>query len=177
MVASTSNRPEPRRNAKLRDARLRLVSPAGSGRPMSRQELAEAVNAYLWRSYQQEDRLDEDDVGKLERGSTGYGTMFSFPASRRNYYVAVSNAQLGKYEAVERSVAELDHDNRLSTGETWPVSWALSHSYLALARLDHQGSDGGPDGAAAAVAPVLALPKSQRIRQLGQVLSSLQQRA
>lgn len=52
----------------LRRARLRLLSPSGSGRPMSRQELAEAVNAYLWRVHGVRDRLDETDIGKLERG-------------------------------------------------------------------------------------------------------------
>jgi hypothetical protein len=31
----------------LREARLRMPSPSGSGRPMGRQELADAVNAYL----------------------------------------------------------------------------------------------------------------------------------
>ncbi len=35
---------------------------------MSRQELAEAINAYLWRTYEQDEKLDENDIGKLERG-------------------------------------------------------------------------------------------------------------
>src|SRR5690349_16263103 len=55
-------------NTLLANARRRMRSPSGSGRPMSRQELAEAVNAYLWRTYEVEERLDENDIGKLERG-------------------------------------------------------------------------------------------------------------
>jgi hypothetical protein len=42
----TSNR---ERNALLSGARLRQVSPSGSGRPMSRQELADAVSSHLAR--------------------------------------------------------------------------------------------------------------------------------
>ena len=57
-------------NDLLRAARLRLPSPSGSGRPMSRQELAEAVNAYLWDRYQQRENLSANDIGKLERGVT-----------------------------------------------------------------------------------------------------------
>jgi hypothetical protein len=59
-------RPAP--NALLRAARERLASPTGSGRRMSRQELAEAVNAWLWQTYQINERLDENLIGKLERG-------------------------------------------------------------------------------------------------------------
>jgi len=55
-------------NSKLINARLRMKSPAGSGHSMSRQELAEAVNAWQWRARGKEDRLDETDIGRLERG-------------------------------------------------------------------------------------------------------------
>lgn len=53
-------------NTRLRDARLRLRSP--SGRAMSRQELAEAVNGYLWNTHSRRAALDGNYVGKLERG-------------------------------------------------------------------------------------------------------------
>lgn len=58
--------PEP--NTLLRDARLRHESPSGSARPMSRQELAEAVNTYLWEEHRRRVALDDTYVGKLERG-------------------------------------------------------------------------------------------------------------
>src|SRR6266498_909804 len=55
-------------NDLLRQARLRMPSPSGSGRAMSRQELADAVNAYLWRKHRHEANLDANYIGKLERG-------------------------------------------------------------------------------------------------------------
>ncbi len=61
-------RRKPPRNTLLTAARRRVPSPSGSGQPMSRQELAEAVNAYLWDTYKIEEGLDETDIGKLERG-------------------------------------------------------------------------------------------------------------
>jgi len=38
-------------NMKLIAARLRLMSPSGSGEPMSTQEVADGMNAYLWEEY------------------------------------------------------------------------------------------------------------------------------
>lgn len=51
-------RDRPEANVLLAAARRRLPSPSGSGRPMSRQELAEAVNAWLWQTYRVEERLN-----------------------------------------------------------------------------------------------------------------------
>ncbi|MCA2216293.1 XRE family transcriptional regulator [Jidongwangia harbinensis] len=83
-------------NTKLIAARRRLQSPTGSGHPMSRQELAEAVNAWQWSRYQREDRLDETDVGKLERGETHWPGL-----TRREGFRAVlratTDAELGFY--------------------------------------------------------------------------------
>ncbi|MCA2216296.1 hypothetical protein [Jidongwangia harbinensis] len=83
-------------NAKLTNARLRKASPTGSGRPMSRQELAEAVNTWQWRVHGKEDRLDETDIGKLERGETRWPGR-----ARRDGFRAVldvhTDAELGFY--------------------------------------------------------------------------------
>jgi tetratricopeptide (TPR) repeat protein len=49
-------------------ARGRLVSPSGSGRTMSRQEVADAVNAYLWQAHRIVDNVDATYVGHLEKG-------------------------------------------------------------------------------------------------------------
>lgn len=76
------------RNDKLEAARERLLSPTGSGRPMSRRELAEAVNAYLWDTYREKDNLAENDIGKLERG------VIRWPRERRREaFRAVLNAK------------------------------------------------------------------------------------
>jgi transcriptional regulator with XRE-family HTH domain len=105
-----------------------------------------------------------------------YGSMFSFPETRQLYYAAVSHAHLGNYSSVEQCVAALGHDERPSNRGPWPVSWALSRSYLALARLDHKGASGGPEAATQALTPVLALPEVQRISQLEQVVSDVERR-
>jgi hypothetical protein len=65
---SSASREERRANDQLRQARLRLASPSGSGRPMSRRELADAVNEYLWKVHERKGAIDADYVGKLERG-------------------------------------------------------------------------------------------------------------
>lgn len=62
------SREERSSNDELRQARLRLPSPSGLGRPTSRQRLADVVNAYLWNNHRLRERLDEKDTGKLERG-------------------------------------------------------------------------------------------------------------
>lgn len=58
----------PQPNDKLRVARISQPSPSGSGRHLSRQELADLVNAELAQSHQNYGTLDATYVGKLERG-------------------------------------------------------------------------------------------------------------
>jgi hypothetical protein len=57
-------------NELFRQARRRIPSPSGAPRPMSRQELAEAVNTYLWRQHRISENLSAEDVGRIERGQT-----------------------------------------------------------------------------------------------------------
>ncbi|MEV4703925.1 hypothetical protein [Actinoplanes sp. NPDC049316] len=64
-------------NGRLTRARRRLLSPSGSGRTMSRQELADAANAYLWSRYKVVDRLDATYIGHLEQG------RYRWPGARR----------------------------------------------------------------------------------------------
>lgn len=83
-------------NDLLRAARLRFPSPSGSGRPMSRQELAETVNSYLWGKYRLTENLSANDIGKLERG------VIRWPGKqRREAFRAVlrvnTDAELGFY--------------------------------------------------------------------------------
>ncbi len=83
-------------NTKLRAARERLLSPSGSGRPMSTQELAEAVNAWLWDTYRQQENLTYRDVAALERGEVRW------PGERRRKAFravtgASSDTELGFY--------------------------------------------------------------------------------
>jgi len=83
-------------NTLLSGARRRLRSPSGSGRTLSRQELAEAVNTYQWDTHQIRDRISENDVGKLERGEHRWPGR-----ARREAFRAVlgaaTDAELGFY--------------------------------------------------------------------------------
>ena len=87
-------------NHLLRQARRRLPSPSGSGRPMSRQELADAVNAYLAgkddERYQREAALDANHIGKLERGDHRWLNDMRREAFR-HVLKAVTDAELGLY--------------------------------------------------------------------------------
>src|SRR5437899_13100452 len=58
----------PTANDQLRQARERTESPSQPGESLSRQELAELVNAYLWEQHRERVELDYNYVGKLERG-------------------------------------------------------------------------------------------------------------
>lgn len=68
LTIQKGGRPVQEPNDLLRHARLRLVSPSGSGRALSRQELAEAVNAWLFEHTDRVSCLDASHIGKLERG-------------------------------------------------------------------------------------------------------------
>jgi hypothetical protein len=87
-------------NHLLREARRRLPSPSGSGRPMSRQEEADAVNAYLAGNhderYQREATLDANHIGKLERGEHRWPNDMRREAFRYVLGVA-TDADLGFY--------------------------------------------------------------------------------
>jgi len=63
---------------------------------MSRQELAEAVNAYLWHTQELDENLDETDIGRLERGE------HRWPRTRRREAFravlgAATDTELGLY--------------------------------------------------------------------------------
>lgn len=79
-------------NDRLRRARLAAPSPSGSGRPMSRRELAEVASGYL--PYP----MDEKYVGKLERGVYCWPSAAHRTAIRRALGVH-SDYDLGFYVA------------------------------------------------------------------------------
>jgi hypothetical protein len=91
---SSSSREKRPANDELRRARLRLASPSGSGRPMSRRELADAVNEYLWKVHGRRGAIDAEYVGKLERGDHRWPQDLYREAFRAALGVA-SDAALG----------------------------------------------------------------------------------
>jgi hypothetical protein len=61
-----SDMPEP--NLQFRAARLRMESPEVPGEPLSRKELADLVNAWIFGHNGRETAIDANYIGKLERG-------------------------------------------------------------------------------------------------------------
>ncbi|MFG1955596.1 hypothetical protein ACGFIZ_32065, partial [Micromonospora sp. NPDC048830] len=52
---------------------MAMRSPTGSGRVMSRQEVADAVNAWIWENQKRRTQIDGSYIGKLERGGAPRG--------------------------------------------------------------------------------------------------------
>ncbi|MEV6802956.1 hypothetical protein AB0M91_32130 [Micromonospora rifamycinica] len=83
-------------NNLLRAARLALPSPSGSGRPMSRQELADAVNAHTHTHAHAGCRsaVDARYIGKLERGEHRW-PFEPYRTALREVLGMTTNADLG----------------------------------------------------------------------------------
>jgi hypothetical protein len=91
------NVPDKRRhppNHLLGNARHRRLSPSGSGRPLSRQELADAVNQHLFGNSGQGGCIDANYIGKLERGEIRWPTAAVRSAFRATLGVS-TDAELG----------------------------------------------------------------------------------
>ncbi|MFI5893801.1 hypothetical protein ACIA5D_27240 [Actinoplanes sp. NPDC051513] len=95
-TSRTDGKPTKNANTKLIYARLRMMSSSGSDEPMSRQEFAEAVNAWQWEHLKVRDHLDENDIGSYERGEHHWPRR-----PRRDGFRgvtgAVTDAELGFY--------------------------------------------------------------------------------
>jgi hypothetical protein len=93
-----------RANVELRRARLRLLSPSGSSRPMSRQELADAVNAHVYQATGRRKVIDASYIGALERGKYRWPGVH-YRHALRVVLGADSDAQLGLF-IVRRNPAD-----------------------------------------------------------------------
>ncbi|MBT8226393.1 MAG: hypothetical protein HKP61_09830, partial [Dactylosporangium sp.] len=69
-------------NELLRRARLNTPSPSDPGGAMTRQELAEAVNAYLLATTGRVFSMDGEHIGKYERGGAPRGAWLYSRLSR-----------------------------------------------------------------------------------------------
>jgi hypothetical protein len=81
-------------NDLFRQARLALRSPSGSGRPMSRQELAEAANAWVYEHTGRVCRMDACYIGMVERGETRW-PWEHHRAGLRGALGAATDAEIG----------------------------------------------------------------------------------
>lgn len=84
--------PEP--NELLRTARERVESPSCPGEPMTRQELAEAVNAQVYRATEKLTAVDANHVGKWERGTIRWPAAH-YRAALRAVLDVGTDAELG----------------------------------------------------------------------------------
>ena len=73
-----------------------MTSPTGSGRVMSRQEVAEAVNAWIWEHQKRRTHLDGAYIGKLERGEVRW-PLTHVRAGLRGVFGADDDASIGLY--------------------------------------------------------------------------------
>jgi transcriptional regulator with XRE-family HTH domain len=85
---------QPGPNELLRSARSALWSPSGSGRPLSRQELAEAVNVYLYEHAGRRFAIHAGYIGTLERGQTRWPSAH-YRTALRAVLGKTTDAELG----------------------------------------------------------------------------------
>lgn len=85
-------------NCLLRRARLRTPSPSDPGLPMSRGELADAVNVHVYHATGRVSAMDGHYVGRLERGLRRWPSPHYRQAFRATLNAA-TDAELGFYLA------------------------------------------------------------------------------
>jgi transcriptional regulator with XRE-family HTH domain len=100
----------PTANDQLRQARERTESPTYPGECLSRQELAELVNAHIWRHHQKTVEIDANYVGKLERGDIRWPSALYREALRTVLGVS-TDAALG-FRNRRRTVVRLEDVDR-----------------------------------------------------------------
>ncbi|WP_239141904.1 XRE family transcriptional regulator [Actinoplanes campanulatus] len=118
-------------NELLRAARCRTLSPSGSGLSMSRQELAEQVNAYLAKTYKLDLHLDENDIGKLERGENRWPREKRREAFRAVLHAA-TDAELGFY---------IQRRSRHQPADTLPEPCAISPAEAVIVKVVIDGRE------------------------------------
>lgn len=119
-------------NELLRRARLRRLSPSGSGRPMSRQDLADLLNEQLAQRGLREPALDSSYIGKLERGQHRWPKQI-YREAFRAVLGARSDADLGFF--VIRREAQSATPSPLANGVRVPTMTERRARTLWLAPL------------------------------------------
>ncbi|MGH3812775.1 MAG: XRE family transcriptional regulator [Pseudonocardiaceae bacterium] len=120
------------RNDRLRRARERVESPNASGEPLSRQELAELVNAWAYDNTtpQRIIATDANYVGQLERGRIRWPQDADRRAGFRAVLGAATDAELGfrRPRRSKSTVADVDRQQfiraALGTTVAGPVAFA-----------------------------------------------------
>ncbi|MFI5955376.1 multiprotein-bridging factor 1 family protein [Cryptosporangium sp. NPDC051539] len=117
-------------NDRLRQARLRRSSPTGSGRPMSRQELADRANEFIFGEIGREVGLDANYIGKLERGEHRWPNDL-YRRAFRAVLTAEADADLGFF--IVRGSSAPEHQEPAAGDQLGAVATAvgacLDHGY------------------------------------------------
>ena len=122
-------------NDKFRDARERTQSPANSEYCLSRQELADLANAWIWEHHHEKFDLDASYIGKLEQGVIRWPRALPREAFRAIFRVSKDselgfvNARARYYGAVVK-LKDVDDVKRRKLFETT----ALGTSSLVLGK-------------------------------------------
>ncbi|MFI8528279.1 hypothetical protein ACIGB8_27730 [Promicromonospora sukumoe] len=105
-------------NDHLRRRRESTLSPSGSGAPMTRAELAEAVNDYVWRTTGRQSGLDVDTLARYERGLIRWPNA-DYRAGLRAVLGVGRDAELGFHKTRRGRSATSGPDTA-----AWVGSWA-----------------------------------------------------
>lgn len=148
------------------DARVRLASL--EARAGARLGDARAVAAALDRAEQARGHGQDldDEIGR-------FGGLLTFPIAKQLYYAGGARSLVGEHEQAERAALQA-----IALYENGPLEQrsygdeAMARADVAEARL----ASGDIAGSAEALAPILALPPSQRIRQLYDRLAPISRR-
>ncbi|WP_245645803.1 hypothetical protein [Pseudonocardia acaciae] len=103
-------------NEMLRAARERVESPSSPGEPMTRQELAEAINAYVYRASggKQVTAVDFNHVGKWERGTIRWPAA-RYRAALRAILDVATDRDLGFARPARGKPGDVDRKKFLKT--------------------------------------------------------------
>jgi hypothetical protein len=104
----------PQRNESLTAARARIESPGTPGQPMTRQELAEAVNDHVLRATGTPGAVDARHVGRWERGVTRWPAP-RYRAALRAVLNVTTDAELGFRRPSRTTVEDVDRKTFLKT--------------------------------------------------------------
>jgi hypothetical protein len=143
-VAGRAARP---RNAALERARLRVPSPTGSGWALTTQELAEAVNGYIYAEFGRKAFLDASDIRKLERGAVRFPRAH-VRAGLRAVLGAADDAEIGLFNDRSRRPVVADPQDAAGTA-LGPKSRAPSASRPSAVAAAAATAPGVPPGSPA----------------------------
>jgi len=142
-------------NEALRQVRLAQRSRARPSQPMSRRELADLVNRYVWDNFRQRTGLDENYIGKLERGVVRWPNDL-YRAGLRAVLGVGDDADLG-FRATRGTPHAMGPDDG-------PPPWTVSLALASASVLDGMTSAAPPNR--------IGLPEIDQVRGAAQAFAA-----